>query len=293
MGHNQLTDARHGRILYNDGDAVIGRSIAYYGEYFESEVDVFRHVLAPGAVAVEAGANIGTHTLALARLVGPTGRVLAFEPQRSLFQILCANMALNDIGWVECHWAALTAENCTLHMVELDLSRPGNHGGVALMDVEGGRPVPGHRLDDLFIESRLDLLKADVEGMETAVLVGAEQLIHRFRPVIYVENDRLENSATLISLLQGWGYRCHWHLAPFHNPGNFNGQTQMLHPCGFTDQGDRLGSIGFAVNMLCLAPNRPLPDLPGLSPVQDISEHPYRRDCLARFSPLVEPARIR
>jgi FkbM family methyltransferase len=280
-------------MLVNDGDAVIGRSIAYYGEYFESEVEVFRHVLAPGSVAVDAGANIGTHALALARLVGPSGRVLAFEPQRALFQMLCASMALNDIGWADCHWTALTAEPCVLHLSELDLSRPGNHGGEALVEAEteDGRPVAGVPLDDVFAEDRLDLVKVDVEGMEIAVLLGAEGVIRRFQPVLYVENDRLDRSSTLIELLAGWGYGCHWHLAPFHNPGNANGRTKPLHPCGFTDQGDRLGSIGFAVNMLCLPPGRPAPEGRELVPVAAATEHPYRRDCIARFGPMVEALR--
>lgn len=83
-GSNRLVRARHGFMLYSRFDTVVGRSIEYYGEYFESEV------------VIDVGANIGAHTLALARIVGPTGRVLAFEPVRTIHQVLCANMALNS-----------------------------------------------------------------------------------------------------------------------------------------------------------------------------------------------------
>src|SRR5690348_6502662 len=88
---------RYGTMTYPRQDVYIGRSLTEYGEYSEGEVDLFRQVLRPGDVALDIGANLGAHTLPLARLVEPSGRIFAFEPQRILFQILCANVALNEI----------------------------------------------------------------------------------------------------------------------------------------------------------------------------------------------------
>lgn len=287
MSGNGVVPTRYGQMLYHSADAVIGRSIAYYGEYFDSEVDVFRHFVRPGDVVVDGGANIGTHTLALAHLVGAAGRVIAFEPQRLIFQMLCANMALNDITWADCHWAALAADDGPVHIPELDLRRSSNHGSQAVSMNGAGRQVAGWALDSIFDGDRLALIKGDVEGMETALVLGAQDCLRRFQPVVYLENDRLERSVTLISLLQDRGYICYWHLPLFHNPDNFNREMVPLHPCGFTDQGERLGSIGFAVNMLCLPAGRSLPALPGLSPVGDVNEHPYLRQYLPRFAPLL------
>lgn len=287
MSGNRVAPTRYGQILYHTADAVIGRSVAYYGEYFDSEVDVFRHFIQPGDVVVDGGANIGTHTQALARLVGAAGRVIAFEPQRLIFQMLCANMALNDITWVDCHWAALLADDGFVHVPEPELQWPSNPGGQAMSMNGEGRKVAGWALDGIFNEDRLALIKGDVEGMETALVLGAQDCLRRFQPVLYLENDRPDRSATLICLLQAQGYACHWHLALFHNPHNFNGQTVPLHPCGFTDQGERLGSIGFAVNMLCLPAGRSPPPVAGLLPVGDVEEHPYRRQDLPRFAPLL------
>jgi Methyltransferase FkbM domain len=59
-----------------------------------------------------------------------------------------------------------------------------------------------------------------VEGMELAVLRGAEQTIKKFRPVLYVENDRAEKSAELIQYLQSLGYVLYWHLPPLFHPDN-------------------------------------------------------------------------
>ncbi|HYH40041.1 MAG TPA: FkbM family methyltransferase [Azospirillum sp.] len=120
-GTNRLVRARHGFMLFNRHDTVVGRSLAYYGEYFESEVRLFRQMVRSGDVVIDAGANIGTHTLALARATGPTGRVLAFEPVRLNHQLLCANMALNSLTQVECTAIAEVTNGRSLETVPSDL----------------------------------------------------------------------------------------------------------------------------------------------------------------------------
>ena len=88
-------------MLYNFHDLYIGRSLDLYGEYSEGEIDLFGQIVQPGQVVVEVGANIGAHTVFLAHRSGPAARVLAFEPQRIVFQTLCANLALNSITNVD------------------------------------------------------------------------------------------------------------------------------------------------------------------------------------------------
>src|SRR5690606_28828206 len=92
-----LRQCRHGPMLFNKRDLYVGRSLATYGEFSEAEIGLFRQILRPGGVVVEAGANIGAHTVPLARMVGESGAVVAFEPQRLQFQLLCANLALNGM----------------------------------------------------------------------------------------------------------------------------------------------------------------------------------------------------
>ena len=72
------------------------------------------------------------------------------------------------------------------------------------------------------------LLKIDVAGMEADVLAGAEQTIRRWRPVLYVENDRPEKSAALIRQALGLGYRLYWHLPRLFNPHNYFGVTENI-----------------------------------------------------------------
>lgn len=91
-----LTSGRHGTFLYNRQDEFVGRSLELYGEWSEAEILLFRQLIEPDCVVVEAGSNIGAHTVWFSRAVGDRGRVIAYEPQRSVFQLLCANLALNE-----------------------------------------------------------------------------------------------------------------------------------------------------------------------------------------------------
>lgn len=71
----------------------VGRSLALYGEYREGEVELFQQILRPGDIAVEVGANIGAHTVPMAKSVGDSGRIISFEPQNEVFQALNGNIA--------------------------------------------------------------------------------------------------------------------------------------------------------------------------------------------------------
>ncbi len=222
--HLALGACRHGIMLYAPQDRFIGGALARYGEFSEGEQDLFRQMVRPGDTVVEVGANIGAHTVPLARLAGPAGRVLAFEPQRAIFQMLCANLALNGLGQVEATQAALGAAAGTLHVPEADYTGAGNFGGIALA-TEGGAPVPVMTLDSLGLPA-LRLLKVDVEGMEAEVLSGGRDTIARLRPLLYVENDREAKSAALIRLILGMGYRLFWHLPRMFNPNNYRGVAE-------------------------------------------------------------------
>lgn len=215
-----MKPCRHGLMLYNFHDCYIGRSLELYGEWSEGEIDLFRQQLKPGMVVVEVGANIGAHTVFLAQAVGPAGRVLAFEPQRIVYQTLCANLALNDITNVDCRHAAAGATAGELFVPRLDYTRENNFGGLSLVGCETGESVPVATLDSFGL-ARCALLKIDVEGMEKSVLEGARATIARCRPILYVENDRQDRSADLIRTIDSLGYDMHWHCPPIYNPKNF------------------------------------------------------------------------
>ncbi len=224
---NELTRFRHGRILYNRNDVYIGRSLELYGEFSPGECQVFAAVVQPGMTIVEVGANIGAHTVFLAQRTGPRGRVFAFEPQRIVFQTLCANLALNQLSNVVALWAAAGAEPGFLKVPELDPRARNNFGGLGLGDFEQGSEVEVRTIDSLGLGA-CHFLKADVEGMEESVLRGAEATIRQFRPVLYVENDREERAAGLTRYLDSLGYRMFAHHPPLYQPENYRGHTENV-----------------------------------------------------------------
>ena len=228
-GHLRLRRCRHGLMLYNLNDVYIGTMLDLYGEFSEGEVDVFRQVLRPGMTVVEVGANIGAHTVPIARCVGAHGRVLAFEPQRSIFQIMCANLALNGLEQVEAHWAAVGDHQAEIVVPRLDSRAKLNFGGLSIVEASSGDVVRLVTLDGYNLPA-CHFLKIDVEGMELNVLRGASETIRRHAPVIYAENDRKEKSAPLIEYLFQLGYRCYWHRPYYVRTPNFNNNSENKFP---------------------------------------------------------------
>ena len=252
-GFNRLKACRHGMMLYNVNDAYVGRSLELYGEFSELETALLRQLVRPGDVVADVGANIGAHTVFLAQAVGPTGAVLAFEPQRVCYQTLCANLALSSITNAHCWNVALGEAPGTLRVPPVNYGQANNFGGLSLSADNAGETVSVLRLDDLPVQ-KLSLLKIDVEGMELSVLKGAAQTIARLRPLLYVENDRPERSAGLIAHLDAAGYAMYWHRPPLFNPDNFGGN------------GENVFQNIVSINMLCV-PRERYQHVSGLQPV--------------------------
>ena len=181
---NRVKECRDGTMIYNVNDIYIGRSLDQYGEWSKGDMDLFRQILRPGMSGVEIGANIGAHTVPIAQLVWPGGFVLAFEPQRIVFQTLCGNLALNHIINVDARQMAVGAAAGTLLVPVLDFAKENNFGGLPLGAHQMGEPVSVITLDSLNLV-RCDFIKIDVEGMEQAVLEGAADTITRYQPVLY------------------------------------------------------------------------------------------------------------
>ncbi len=220
-GFNELKKAKHGYTLYNKNDRYIGKSIEVYGEFSELEFNLFKQICKSAMVVVEIGSNIGTHTMALSKLVGQDGRVYAFEPQRIVFQTLCANMALNSITNVETFQVALSNEEGSLLIPDFNYDKENNFGGIELDKFKQGRKVPKVKLDDFLELDRLDFIKIDVEGMEQGVIEGAIGLIEKFKPILYVENDRIEKSEALLKCIKNLAYDIYMHNPRLFNPENY------------------------------------------------------------------------
>lgn len=271
----QLVEARHGRFFVLSNDTYISRSMAEYGEWTESEFDLLAQILRPGDNVVDVGANIGCLTVPFAQAVGPGGYVYAFEPQPRVFQLLAANVVLNEVPNARLYHAGCGSQAGTLLIAEPSYETPYNYGAIRLDDLAaageemGGRAdamkrhVPLHRLDDVYDHSSLKLIKIDVEGMEADVLAGASRVIEAFRPAMYIENEFPDRSPELVRAVFDLGYDAYWHVAPLFNAGNANGRTDNV-----------FGAI-VCVNMLCV-PREKAGAVAGLAPVGSVEEHPRK-----------------
>lgn len=239
----QTYQTRSGPMLALKADFYITRSLEVYGEYCPAEWQMLRQIIRPGMSVVEIGANMGAHSVDMARACAP-GAFYAFEPQPRVFQVLCANLALNDIGNAFAYPEACGETESEAVVPILDYSKPGNFGGMELRQADSaGIKVRVRSLDSLELGS-CGLLKIDVEGFEPKVLRGARRTIERCRPVIYIENDRSAQQQEIISLISEMKYRLYWHTPGLFSRENFNGIQE-----------DIFGRV-VSVNMLCIPDER-------------------------------------
>lgn len=138
-----------------------------------------------GSVVWDVGAHVGFFALALARIVGPEGRVVAFEADAVNVEALRAAAARNGLDNVEVRPVAVWSAPGTVEFQSRSDS-DGGHGAVVADG--GGAAVPATSLDAEAREQRApDLVKIDVEGAEEHVLIGARQLLADHRPLVICE----------------------------------------------------------------------------------------------------------
>jgi FkbM family methyltransferase len=248
---------RHGVMMYNVNDAFIGRSLDLYGEWCDDEVFVLGQVLSAGDLVVDIGANIGTHTVFFAKKVTEKGAVIAFEPQRLVFQTLCGNVALNGLTNVTCFQAAVGDQHGQLTFPEIDPRQTFNFGAVKGSSDPAGDLVDVVTIDELALR-RCALIKVDVEGMEAKVIAGAKETIARCRPALFLENDTVERSREVLEAVESIGYKAFWQIAGYYNPKNF-----------FSNKDNVFGRFQPQANVLCVPKECPFEGLLAAEGVDD------------------------
>ena len=219
-GYIAIKKCKHGPLAYNINDMYIGKSLDIYGEWCEPELILLENYVLPGDLVIDVGACIGTHTIAFANMVGPGGFIFAFEPQRVNHNILCANVAINSKLNVSCVWSGASDLKGLAKVPLLNPNTPQNFGAINIESFDAGEPVQLIPIDDLKLK-KCNLIKIDVEGMETKVIDGAEDTIEQYMPIIYTENNRTEGSERLLATLMEFAYQCYWHILDYYNPKNF------------------------------------------------------------------------
>ena len=206
------------RLDLNEG---IDFSIYFLRCYEFTTARAIRRLVGSGSTVLDIGANIGAHTLSFAQLVGPGGRVYAFEPTEFAYAKLMRNLDLNpEIA------GRVTANQMML--VDRPDSEPPKHLYASWPLETKERVHPKHlgralatdhataTTLDSYVErenlQKVDFIKLDVDGYECQVLRGARKTLERFRPVILSElapyplAEAGESVEELVSILESSNY---------------------------------------------------------------------------------------
>ncbi len=183
----RFTDGRGNRYLSMKNNFT-SFAVAVLGERDPNVMRFLRRWVRPGFVVCDIGANIGTYAVPLARLVGPSGHVVAFEPNRPTCACLRQNIRQNGLANVTVLRAAAGPEAGSADLVvtadnfgEVHLA-PGSAAGSTASgaSVRDTARVLVTTVDAEVARlglARVDFIKIDVEGFELAALRGATRTL--------------------------------------------------------------------------------------------------------------------
>jgi len=154
--------------------------------------DLLKHLVRPGDLCLDIGANVGAHALLMAKQVGSAGKVFAFEPHPRIAHRLRSNVALNRYNQVQVVEAAVSDEDGTATFYGFDPNA--FHKGISslLPDEQTGeqfdvRTISPATLSSEFGITACQFIKLDVEGHEPTVLKALMTLITKSRPAMIFE----------------------------------------------------------------------------------------------------------
>jgi hypothetical protein len=206
---------RFGIMQYFPEEPVEGASLALYGEYRQAQLDLIRTLLAPGSTAMEVGAGAGSHSIDLARMLGPSGHILLLEPRAIQRRVLAQNLSANGVLNVTLLGRGLAANaapglaNAKAHLdVALTGRVPDTHGVIDTLD--------GMRLQ------HLDLLKINECADVRDIFGGGGETLWRLRPRLFVAVRDAHELERACLKAREFGYRCWRHESRLFSPVNFN-----------------------------------------------------------------------
>jgi len=171
-----------------------------------------RH-LSEGKCFYDAGAHIGFYSMIAARFVGPTGRVIAFEPDPDNVRVMVDNLAMNALSWVRVVPAAVWSADGPMQF-ERGADTPSRMAGKIIphddLPSNSGSLVscPAVTLDHLSgSDHPPNVVKVDVEGGEVAVLHGARVTIQNHHPILVIEVHSAQAMPEVRDFLKLYGYK--------------------------------------------------------------------------------------
>ena len=201
----KLVSSDVGDFIVDENDD-IGRFLLKGGVWEGYLVDLMSRFCMPDWVAIDAGANFGTHTITLGKLCK---KVYAFECQKMIYNQLCANVMLNGLDYkIETFKTAVGDKKEIKQLWKIDFERRKNNvinwGGRGIeqdfiphdIDFNDHREYDQVQVEtiDSYNFSNCDIIKMDIQGYELKALIGADNLLKKHKPLILLENGCIENS---------------------------------------------------------------------------------------------------
>lgn len=236
----EILETRYGNMFVFKNDKVIGRSLRIYGEWAEHEISILSSLVRPNTTILDIGANIGTHTLAFAK-IDPTVDLVAIEAQPLVFCVLQMNCLVNGLSNAACHNILLSHCHNFVRISKDNIDWQ-NLGGTSFTEIinqidsvlnrnqisNDSWLVPVTTLDSFKIEKPISLIKIDVEGMELDVIRGGLNLINKYRPYLFAEQLNIRNLNKIKIILEKSNYSLYWLETHPFNSNNYREEQNNI-----------------------------------------------------------------
>ena len=212
-----IKNTDNGAFLVDTGD-IIGNVIMSTSRWERNIEDVYKSLIKPEYLTINIGANMGYHTIKLATIAN---QVIAFEPQRKMYNQLCSNIYLNEMdSKIEAYRLALGDNKETKNLSGFNENPNSvcgeltNYGGISFLDNGDGEEVQVETLDSFNLNP--DFILMDAERYEYEILKGSSETIHRSKPIILLEIWENQKEK-ILHHLKSLGYSIYWRSDFFVN----------------------------------------------------------------------------
>lgn len=200
----QTTDVGAGSFIVIEND-LIGQFMLRHGVWEPHMIHIYSRLIQPTDTILDAGANIGFHTVQFARL---GKKVYAYDPQPIIYNLLCTNILFNDVtDKVEQYRLGLSDKPGVIKMEAVskfdEKNGMHNFGGRGLTTDNTGE----EEVHLTTFDKDVDVIKIDIQGSEIYAFKGMESVIDRCEPWIMFENyEGQENDDEALEFLLSKGY---------------------------------------------------------------------------------------
>lgn len=254
-------EAEGHKLFLDPQDMGMARAfLLFRGRWEETETRMFCALVKEGMTVVDIGANVGYYTLLAARLVGPRGKVFAFEPNPENFALLSRNVEANGYQNVFLVSKAASGQSGTAAL-RIDRNSSGGHSLSAFRGAADTVQVETVSLDDYFAGEypSIDVLKMDAEGAEMAILSGMQKVLAH-NPNLILLTEFFPRA------MRGFGHQPEEYIGQLLRSGfqvhpidEDRGEVKSLDPSCVSELINPLTKAGASkdvLNLLCLRGNR-------------------------------------